>query len=356
LNLNDEQCDRAFPGLTKDIDHNVALGPFSLARQTGDGAGILKAGIKDNQLYILHSERDLPPELLDSQTATLHQLHRALLTSPSPLPNTTLALSITDHPFGASLAYARPAYALPNANHPPITRAFLMPHFSFWAWPTPLVGSMARAAAAVDAIEGGVAFAEKDPRVVWRGTVGYAGGSRPRLREDLVRVAGGGRAWADVKGMEGGGMAVEGFCRYKYVLYTEGVTYSGRLQFLQMCRSVLIAPPFAWLQHTTHLVRPVFAADLGLRGGEGGGRKSVPDDQGVKAAWPTRYAPEEANAVFVSSDWSDLEATIRWLDENPGIAEGIAARQRELSVGGGYFSPAAETCYWRALIRGWSSV
>ncbi|KAK3349241.1 hypothetical protein B0T25DRAFT_481745 [Lasiosphaeria hispida] len=314
-------------------------------RQTGDGAGILEARIKDNQLYILHSEKNLPPELLDSQTATLHQLHRALLTSPSPLPNTTLALSITDHPMGASVAYSRPAYALPNANHPPITRAFLMPHFSFWAWPSPLIGSMARAAAAVEAIEAGMGFAEKDPRVVWRGTVGY----RAKLREELVRVAGG-RAWADVEGMEGGGMAVEGFCRYKYVIYTEGVTYSGRLQFLQMCRSVLIAPPFAWLQHTTHLVRPVFAVDLGV-----GGRVPV-EDGGVKEAWPTRYAPEEANAVFVSSDWSDLEATIRWLEEHPEVAEGIATRQRELFVGGGYFSPAAETCYWRALIRGWSSV
>ncbi len=49
---------------------------------------------------------------------------------------------------------------------------------------------------------------------------------------------------------------MEDFCRYKYVIHTEGVTYSGRLQFLQMCASVLLTPPMAWRQHTTHLVRP----------------------------------------------------------------------------------------------------
>jgi hypothetical protein len=43
-----------------------------------------------------------------------------------------------------------------------------------------------------------------------------------------------------------------------------------------------------------------------------------------------------------------------WLRENPKIAKGIAQRQRELMVGSGYLSEAAETCYWRSLIRVWS--
>lgn len=50
-----------------------------------------------------------------------------------------------------------------------------------------------------------------------------------------------------------------------------------------------------------------------------------------------------------------LEATVMWLRENPGVAEGIAHRQRE-GVEKGYLSEAAEVCYWRGLIRGWSSV
>ncbi len=58
----------------------------------------------------------------------------------------------------------------------------------------------------------------------------------------------------------------------------------------------------------------------------------------------------------MAPDWSDLGDTVKWLEANPRVAEGIANRQRDLFVGGGYLSPAAEACYWRALIRGWSAV
>ncbi len=83
---------------------------------------------------------------------------------------------------------------------------------------------------------------------------------------------------------------IEDFCRYKYVLYTDGVTYSGRLPFLQMCGSVL---------------RPVFSRDLVPTGRE------MPE--GVRNAWPTRYGPDDANVVFVAPDWSGLENIVLWL-------------------------------------------
>jgi len=44
-----------------------------------------------------------------------------------------------------------------------------------------------------------------------------------------------------------------------------------------------------------------------------------------------------------------------WLRANPDVAKGIAKRQRD-SVKRGYLSEAAEVCYWRALVRGWSEV
>ena len=72
--------------------------------------------------------------------------------------------------------------------------------------------------------------------------------------------------------------------------------------------------------------------------------------------WPHSYEPNEANIVFVEYDWSDLEQTVNWLRANPDTARGIARRQREMITGKGYLSPAAENCYWRALISGWSKV
>ena len=58
--------------------------------------------------------------------------------------------------------------------------------------------------------------------------------------------------------------------------------------------------------------------------------------------------------VFVAKDWSNLESTIAWLERNPEAAERIARNQKEFFVGRGYHSPAAEACYWRALITAWA--
>lgn len=162
-----------------------------------------------------------------------------------------------------------------------------------------------------------------------------------------------GKAWADVEGLFGNGsnsMMIEEFCRYKYIVHTEGVAYSGRFQFHQMCESVVLAPPVMWMQHVTHLVRPVWSGEL-LRGvGWKGGRAT----ERMRGVWEGVRA-EEANMVFVERDWSDLGEVVGWLEAHPEVAEGIARRQREVFVGGGYFSPAAETCYWRAAVRGWAS-
>ncbi len=96
---------------------------------------------------------------------------------------------------------------------------------------------------------------------------------------------------------------------------------------------------------------PLFSSDLGFEE-----RKKWAPTSGESKAWPRHYKPAQANIVFVAPDWSDLEDTIRWLEQHLTVAGGIAQRQRDLFVKGGYFSPAAEACYWRSLIRGWSKV
>jgi hypothetical protein len=291
--------------------------------------------------------------MLNSRTAALHQLHRALLTSPSPLPDTILTLNIQDQPFGTSLTYSRPSSSALSRS--PTTRYFLIPHFSFWSWPLPSVTSIPYAASRIDALEASLSFRAKIPKAVWRGTVWFNSITNPRLRPDLVKAVKASKRreeWADVEAMDGdkkNALNIWDFCRYKYVIHTEGVTYSGRFQFLQMCDSVVITPPISWMQHTSHLVRPAFSGDLLGKDG-----KRVRD--GVKRAWPRRYKAEEANIVFVRSDWSDLEEVVKWLEDHPIVAEGIARRQREVFVGGGYFSQAAEVCYWRGLISGWAGV
>ena len=101
--------------------------------------------------------------------------------------------------------------------------------------------------------------------------------------------------------------------------------------------------------HTTHLLRPLFSSSLPLS-------TSTLDQTSIfNSRWPKSYTPSQANIIFISPDWSDLEATVSWLRANPAIAEGIADRQREV-VRKGYLSEASEVCYWRSLVRAWSTV
>lgn len=334
------------------------------------------------------------------RTAALYQLHRALVTSPSSLPDTIFGLTIEDSPFGASMSYSRPvdAYRRPAK---PDARSFPMPHFVWWAWDLSFVGGMTRAMREVDAIEAEHAhrgkrkgrlgwWETKDRRAVWRGTTWFSSAQTPNMRGKLIQATKG-KDWADVQALNWthetaassgrarpssqskeakeatNALPISDFCRHRYIIYTEGVTYSGRLQLHQLCASVVLSPPIAWMQHTSHLIRPVFSSDLLAAQGRADGL--VPDTHvdnnstyptaRHRASWPsaaTARSANDANMVFVAPDWSDLEATVAWLEEHPAVAAGIARRQRELFVGGGYFSAAAEACYWRGLIRGWAKV
>ncbi|KAI2467045.1 hypothetical protein F4781DRAFT_444672 [Annulohypoxylon bovei var. microspora] len=363
--LSTSQCLSAFPGLTHEIDTQVSKGPFPLPRRPHD-LGPLVARIRNNQLSILSYARksDLSSEMLQHRSATLHQIAAALLTAPpdEPLPDTVFAVNHEDDPISPSLSYARPADPAFDGGG---KRYFAMPHFSQYAWALANVVSLPHASGAIRAVEARLPWPAKLPRAVWRGTTWFNHPRAGRLRHDLVASARD-KPWADVEALHANGsnaLPIWDFCRYRYIVHTEGVTYSGRFQYHQLCGSVVLTPPIAWMQHLTHLAKPVFSSSLpGVSRAPPGttshAAKLAPyPAPWVKAAWPQSHDPaQDANIVFVAPDWSDLESTIGWLERHPRVAEGIARRQRELFDGGGYFSPAAETCYWRALIRGWSRV
>ncbi|KAK2000260.1 hypothetical protein LX36DRAFT_668849 [Colletotrichum falcatum] len=367
LGLTEEQCRATFPGLTKEIDAAVSDGDFQLG--LNDTSVSLLGQIKDNRILIHRAPRpvDMSEQWLERQNAALQQLNRALLTSPTPLPDTFFNLHVQDVPVSLSWSHSRPATPT-SPRH-----IFTIPHFSFWAWNRPFIRSVPHAAAAIADIEAGLPFDMKDGRAVWRGTAWFnnGAGANPRSRQELLRVTKD-ASWADVQALQWvdsgenatNALAIEDFCRHKYIIHTEGVSYSGRLQFHQLCESVLLSPPMEWMQHTTHLVRPVYSSVLlGREQGANadGAATTKPDGGGYPSpraskSWPATVSPGEANAVFVNPDWSDLEATIGWLEDHAEVSRGIARRQRALSSERGYMSPAAEVCYWRALVRGWSGV
>ncbi|KAG9242053.1 hypothetical protein BJ878DRAFT_556520 [Calycina marina] len=349
MGMTEQQCRAAFPGLTMEVDALVERGPFRLERANDDYMGLVQGRIADGKLYITSYDHKPNRDMLFERTATLQALHRAIITTPftEPLPDTIFALTVLDTPRNNTWSFSRSNNPLLSAE-----RYWVMPHFSSWSWPLPFIGTADEALAKIDVIEE-MGWEQKIDKTVWRGTAWFNNVGNTDLRPKLLKVTKG-KEWADVEQLVWGSNAVtannslsiEVFCRYKYMIYTEGITYSGRLPFHQACASILLIPPINYLMHTTHSIRPVLASSL-----------LNPFSPPVHdSRWPTTYSASEGNAIFVDDDWKDIEATVMWLREHPAVAEGIARRQRKTFVESGVLSMEAEVCYWRALIRAWSSV
>ncbi|KAI9694339.1 MAG: hypothetical protein M1820_008987 [Bogoriella megaspora] len=302
--------------------------------------------------------------MAEHRTSTLSQLYRAVSTSPELLPDTYFSLNIHDNPQANSWVYSRPTSPQPDWQR----NYWVMPPFSLWTWTSPFLGTMDDVLSRIQNVESSFhSFSDKRDQAVWRGTPGVNPVSNIRLRQNLISLAED-KGWADVAelsyprpGESGTGLRMEDHCRYKYIIYTEGVTYSGRLPYHQACASILITPPLLHHTYSTTHIRPLFSSTLDLKSanfsnGQSEKKKWAPNYSGPDESWPRSYPPGEANAIFVAHDWSDLEAVIQWLRDHADVAAGIANRQRDSVVHGGYLSQAAEACYWRALIRGWASV
>lgn len=278
------------------------------------------------QLYIVATKG----KIYSREFATLHSLHRAILTSPDPLPNIEFTF-ISDDRIGsqATWTYARRAED---------TALWLIPDFGFWAWPETKVGSYGEVHLKAQLAEtekpkswegglppgGGWTWDRKYDKLVWRGAT-----MDLEVREKFISVTLD-KDWADVRtvtwhdegSMRDDLLSMDGHCAYKFVGHVEGNSYSGRLKYLQNCRSVIVAHKLDWIQHYQPLMRP---------------------------------SGSDQNYVQVQRDFSDLESTMNMLLTTPNHAKTIAdnsvATFRER-----YLTPAAETCYWRRLIRGWKEV
>jgi hypothetical protein len=163
--------------------------------------------------------------LLQERNAVLNQLHRAIITSPTALPDTVFTLSILDSPRKHVWSFSRPRLQnSPNTSG----EYWIMPHFSFWSWPRPFIGTMDEALTKIERVEKETPWEKKSSKAVWRGTVWFNSIANLNLRPKLMQITKG-KEWADVEEMkwENQGMtaknaiAIEEFCKYKYIIYTE---------------------------------------------------------------------------------------------------------------------------------------
>lgn len=267
------------------------------------------------KLYIIAKEGSI----WSREFATLASINRALITSPEPLPNIEFAFNTDDRIEPVALwGYARQATD---------ELVWLIPDFGFWSWPEIKAGSTKEILMEIEQDEQNSAtqWAYKSPKLFWRGVARMG----PEIRDKLLSITAG-KEWADVKelgwgddeSMKNDYKTMPQHCGNKFIAQTEGNSYSGRLKYLQMCRSVVVSHTLDWIQHTYHLMK--------------------------------RDGPEQ-NFVEVQRDWEDLEEKISWLRKHDEEAKRIADNNVRI-FRERYLTQSAQVCYWRRLIREWASV
>ncbi|QSZ37094.1 hypothetical protein DSL72_009186 [Monilinia vaccinii-corymbosi] len=322
LGLTQRQCDLAFPGLFEEVERPVELRKEEkvMRKELDDTPklnGFIRAMIFDQQeqkLYII----DTAGQIYSRGLATLHALHRAMLTSPEPLPNIEFTMNVDDRLEGhPQWLYARQAHN---------TETWLMPEYGFWAWPETEIGSYGEVQMKALLTESEWPWGRKVDKLLWRGAT-----MNLEVRKKFVEVTEGKR-WADVKTLDWhdeGSMkhdlkSMDEHCQYKFLAHTEGNSYSARLKYLRNCRSVIVAHEMEWMEFFHPLMK-----------------KDGPEQNYVEVDRAFVGLEKKMQELLGKKDTGELEE----------IAERSVRVFRER-----YLTPAAEVCYWRRLIRGWKEV
>ncbi|KAK6437114.1 hypothetical protein LTR95_006693 [Oleoguttula sp. CCFEE 5521] len=329
--LSEDQCAEAFPDLYVEINRAVAhrkkIGNITLDELDVGwrGDGIVRAMIHDNQLYVINAAGVWDHNHRPRALGTLHSLYRAISAFPGELPDVEFTFVTHDDALrGPDDKHTTWTYT--RLSHQ--ESIFLIPDFGFWGWPDVGIRSYSELQSVLAVTE--EYFIDKRQQLVWRGAIGGLGSAD--VREGLVKASKN-KPWADVQVMEWHNatdiaaklLSMEQHCGYMFLAQTEGNSYSGRLKFLLNCHSVLLSHPLKWVEHFHHLLQH-----------DGGGQ----------------------NYIMTKRDFSDLPKIMAQVLAAPDTimqAKRIADNSRRV-FRERYLTPAAEACYWRALIRGWASV
>lgn len=266
--------------------------------------------------------------------STLNSLQRALTAFPDRHLLPSIEFIFTSEDFIDDPPDKGPIWAYSKRDSD--DSVWLMPDFGYWAWPEVRIGPYHEVRRRILSIDEGemtadgthvprLEFQDKKKQLVWRGSVA----TNPPVRAKLLKSALG-RSWASVRVIDWDDendlrfnlLPIEEHCRYMFLAHTEGRSFSGRGKYLFNCRSVVISHPLTWREaHHAAMVA------------------SGPD----------------ANYVVVDHDFADLPRKVEFLIDNPGTAERIA-NNAVRTFRDRYLTPAAESCYWRHLIRRYASV
>lgn len=324
--LTTEQCDAAFPDLYHEIDRSVQWWQdrnYTIQPEDVEIAwrhdGAMRVLIYNNQLRVLQAKHIWQPQYYKRALPMLSQLHRALLGASAMgemLPNIEFSVTVDDHAM-VPPDDMRTIWSFSRNIHDKVhDKQWIMPDFNFWVHRDDSFYDMQTRAQALD-----LPFGEKIPKVVWRGVKWTNGYVRGHLLDKTK-----GKEWADVKEMDWESqenfMRMEELCRYAFVVHTEGRSWSGRLKYILNCNSVAIIHNLDWTTHLYHLLIP-----------DGPDQNYLPTDR----------------------EFSGLQKKVKRLLVNPEKAQKIADNAVK-TFRDRYSTMAAESCYWRRMVKGWSQV
>ncbi|KAF1954587.1 hypothetical protein CC80DRAFT_526673 [Byssothecium circinans] len=321
------QCSSEFKSLFQEIEraaaHRKSVGKVKESDIDLDWnkEGAMRAMIYNQKLYVLESK--ISDDFMVSRAlGILHQIDRALATSPEPLPNIEFSFTVSDFPDEKHQHHTFWSLSRLAKDE----EMWLMPDFGYWSWPLQLVGNYEQVRTEAKANE--VEWEKKIPKALWRGAV-----KTNKVRSSLMKVTRG-KPWADVgevkwknrtdvaAGSAGSALSMVDHCGYQFLMHTEGRSYSGRGKYLLNCESITIMHKSEWIEpHQSVLV----------------------------------HSGPEQNFIQVERDFSDLESQVQQMLNNPERAK-IIAHNSAKTFRDRYLTPAAQACYWRELIRSWAEV
>ncbi|PSN72145.1 hypothetical protein BS50DRAFT_657962 [Corynespora cassiicola Philippines] len=323
--LSSTQCISAFSALFGELEQMVwhRKGMGNLTEADIDigwkEQGAVRAMIYNQKLRILETKFHSAGYDQERALAILHSLDRAITTSPSPLPNIEFSFAVSDVPDEEHANHTIWGLSRLETDR----EIWLMPDFGYWSWPIGLVGAYEDVRAEITDKQ--ISWDHKQAKLFWRGAA-----HTNSVRKDLLKATEG-KKWADVRDVRwknrtdvetGSPIPVADHCKYRFLMHTEGYSYSGRGKYLLNCGSVVFMHKWEWIEPHHALLSP---------------------------SGPLQ------NFVEVERDFSDLEVKVQELLDDSDLAKSIT-QHAAYTFRDHYLTPAAQNCYWRRLLRSWAEV
>lgn len=222
---------------------------------------------------------------------------------------------------------------------------WLYPDFSFASWPEAGVPSYQEVRREARKVNDQTPWDARPNQVFWRGEIFPAGNVMPRVSLVNVAMAPGTESWSNVRRTSFWGTGPDivpqvspaEHCYNKFLLHSEGVSYSGRSKYLFGCKSAVVMHKLDWTQH----FHPAIITDT-----------SSPDHNAYEL--PGKYfehLPETIKGLIAEEEERKAQGAKDTVTTGMKIANNA---HRTLAQR--YLTPAATACYFRAALISYASV